>query len=77
MLLVGGARLSVDLLHQSRRGQQLRFAMALTEEQQDDILLAIERERLGIARDADAALWLAGKERRRTLDWRPRQPRAQ
>ena len=68
ILTVLGARLPVRLLCLGRHGQQLCFSQILSEERLNDILFVLERERLGIARDSDAILWLAGRERRRTLE---------
>lgn len=64
-LTLAGEQLGVRLVRRSRRGQHLCFALPLEEQQHDDILDAISRERRGIIADADAADWLAAKGRRR------------
>lgn len=64
-LVVGGARMGVRLLRRGDRGQHLCFDMPLSPSQHDDILDTIDRERRGLDGDADAANWLAAKDRRR------------
>ncbi|GEM_PF-4595924 len=70
-LTVLGARLPVRLLCLGRQGQQLCFTRMLTERQYSDILFVLERERLGIAHDSDATLWLGGRDLRPPLERDP------